>query len=83
MTRVRLLGLVAPLAALVALAGCGGASPAAATVAGHDITRHDLNLDLDAISNNKALRADPSIQIASTPKGTLNAGVTASCFISL
>ena len=80
MTRVRLLGLVAPLAALVALAGCGGAgaSPAAATVAGHDITRHDLNLDLDAISNNKALRADPSIQIASTPKGTLNAGVTAS-----
>jgi hypothetical protein len=78
MTRGRLLCLVAPLVALGLLSGCGAASPAAATVGGHDITRHDLNQDLAAISDNKPLRADPSIQVASTPKGTLNSGITAS-----
>jgi hypothetical protein len=65
------------------LSGCGGASPAAATIAGHDISRHDLNLDLEAISNNKALRNNPQIQIASTPKGTLNSSVTASWLAGL
>ncbi len=83
MTRVRLLSLVAPLAALVILSGCGAATPAAATVAHHDISRHDLDRDLNAIADNKPLRNTPQLQIASTPKGTLNSSITASWLAGL
>jgi hypothetical protein len=83
MTRLRALFLLAPVTALAVLSGCGGASPAAATIAGHDISRHELNLDLDAISKNKALRNNPQLQIASTPKGTLNSSITASWLAGL
>lgn len=83
MTRVRLLSLVAPLAALVILSGCGGGSSAAATVAGHEISRRDLNRDLNAIVDNKPLRDTTQLQIASTPKGTLNSSITASWLAGL
>lgn len=78
MTPVRLVCLLGSVALIAMLAGCGSTTASAATVAGHDISRHDLNRDLDAISKNKALRNDPRIQLASTPKGTLNAAISAS-----
>jgi hypothetical protein len=83
MTRVRLLSLVALLAVAAVLSGCGAGAPAAAKVSGREISRDDLNRDLRAIIDNKPLRRTPSIQVASTPKGTVNSGITASWLTGL
>jgi SurA-like protein len=85
MTRLRLL-LVASVVAVVGVAGCGSPAAPAATVAGHDISRADLDRDLRAIRDNKAL-VDLVKQQGGTPvsdsKGTVTAGLTAAWLTQL